>query len=389
MDKNKVSNSLIKSKHKKGQKIVDLKCGDCDWNTDNLEVYGVDTNSASLKRAKEANRLYDYKIANASDTGLPDESFDIVTDFELPEDTSIYEKIIAEAARLLKKGGYFILSERYFSSQKNRDAFGRYNFDVESFFYLRKSNFFLCAKKRGTDESRSQYSDITVILPTLNEERNILNVLRNIISYYKNCNIIVTDDGSTDATKKMALSAGYENLVFLDRSKEPVHGLTASVLDAANLVKTEYFVVMDADGQHPYETIEDIVNILRFKKGMVIASRAEVEDEWPLLRKTLSYAGTLLAKISLLVRGKNYLTCDILSGFFGCDLKSWKEITAKGITNKDFRLKGYKVLFDFLKMAPKNLTIEEVYYKFATRQAEMSKINLKVYMEFLKSCFSR
>jgi len=182
-------------------------------------------------------------------------------------------------------------------------------------------------------------------LPTLNEQRNISNVLEGIITRYKGCHIIVADDGSRDGTKKAVLDVGYENLTFLDRSEEQVHGLTASVLDAIELVKTGYFVVMDADGQHPYEKVQDIVNVLRLGGGLVIASRVEVEKKWPFLRKSLSYFGTLLGKTSLLLRGKNYLSYDILGGFFGCELNSWNECIPDRSGKKHFRPKGYKVLF--------------------------------------------
>ncbi len=426
LNRYKISNSLVKSKYKKGQKIIDLGCGTCDWNTDTLAVFGVDTNTGFLERAKQENRLYDYKIADAGNTGLPDESFEIATAFEFLEHVPDYEKVIAEAARLLKQGGHLIISVPYdvmlsmwrplfflqvvfqgyilnnpyyrarcghvnhFSPQKIKNVFEKYGFDVEFIFDMRRFTIFSCAKKRGPYNRASEsYSDTTIILPTLNEERNISNVLRDIISHYKNCHIIVADDGSRDATKKMVLSIGYENLIFLDRSKEPVHGLTISVLDAVDLVKTEYFVVMDADGQHPNEKIEDIANVLRLGGGLVIASRVEVEQKWPLLRKAISYFGTLLGKTSLLLRGKNYLSYDVLGGFFGCDLKSWRQPVANKNARNRFRPKGYKVLFDFLKLVPASLKIEEVYYKFATRRAEVSKINFKVYMEFVKSCFLR
>ncbi len=73
----------------------------------------MDTNADFLSRAKRENRLYDYKIGIASDTGLANESFDIVTAFEFLEHVPEYEKVIAEAARILKKGGYFIISVPY------------------------------------------------------------------------------------------------------------------------------------------------------------------------------------------------------------------------------------------------------------------------------------
>lgn len=423
LNRYRISNSLVKSKYEKGQKIIDIGCGTCDWNTDKLAVFGVDTNAGFLKRAKEENRLYDYKITDAVNTGQPGESFDIVTIFEFLEHVEEYEKVIAEAGRLLKKGGHFIISVPYdvvfsmwrplfflqvilqgyilnnpyyrarcghinhFSPRKIKDALEKYDFDVEFIFDMRRFTIFSCAKKRGADNRASEsYSDTTVILPTLNEERSISNILRSIISRYRNCHIIVADDGSRDATKKAALSIGYENLNFLDRTEKPVHGLTASVLDAIAVVKTKYFVVMDADGQHPHEKIEEIVNILRLDGKFVIASRIEIEEEWSLSRRLISCAGSVLGKIALLLRGKNYLDYDILSGFLGCESMFCQGVLSDKSNSKRFRLKGYKVLFDLLKCAPRGLRVEEVYYRFETRKAEISKINIKVYLEYIKSC---
>ena len=424
LNRYRIANSLILGKYEEEQKIIDLGCGTCDWNTDKLSVFGVDTNEGFLKRAKEENRLYDYVLADAGDTKLPSESFDIATAFEFLEHVQDYEKVIIEGKRLLKKGGYFIISVPYdvvcsmwrplfflqvllqgyifgnpyykarcghvhkFSPETIKNAFIKNGFEVELIFDMRKFTIFLCARKEGTNEkTENSYSDTTIIMPTLNEGKNISKVLKNIINCYKDCHIIVSDDGSRDNTKEEVMNVGYENLVFLDRAKEPVHGLTVSVLDAIEQVDSEYFVVMDADGQHPFEKIGDVVNSLRYKKGLVVASRVEVEKEWSFLRKLLSFSGTAIAKTSLLLRRKNYLSYDILGGFFGCDVQSWKKYIPDSSVKNRFMLKGYKVLFDFLKIAPRELQIEEVYYKFATRRADVSKINFKVYLEFLKSCF--
>jgi hypothetical protein len=54
---------------------------------------------------------------------------------------------------------------------------------------------------------------------------------------------------------------------------------------------------------------------------------------------------------------------------------------------KYFILRGYTVLFDLLKITPYSLAVEEIYYKFESRKAGMSKINVKVMTEYLKGCF--
>ncbi len=426
LNRYRIGNSLVKSRYKKGQKIIDLGCGSCDWNIDKLHVFGVDGNEGLLERAKQQGRLYDSKLADADNTSLADESFDIVTAFEFLEHVEDYEKVISEARRLLKKGGSFIVSVPYdvilslwkplfflqvllhgyilgnayyrarcghinqFSPEKITKALTKYGFDVDCIFDMRRFTIFLCARKDGGDNRPIEsYSDITIILPTLNEQRNISSILEDIILRYRDCHIIIADDGSQDGTKDAVKSIGCENLVFLDRSREPIHGLTASVLNAIELVGTKYVIVMDADGQHPCSKIEEIVNILRLGDGFVIASRIEVEKKWPFLRKTISYLGTSLGKTSLLLRGKNYLSYDILGGYFGCDLEVLNNQISNIFEEKNFRLKGYKILFDILKAAPAEMKIEEIYYKFKTRCAEVSKINHRVYAEFIKACFLR
>ena len=423
LNRYRIANSLVKSKYRSGQKIADLGCGSCDWNLDELPVFGIDANQNLMERAKRHRRLYDYKVADAGASGMPDESFEIVTAFEFLEHLADYEIVVAEAHRMLKKGGHFIISVPYdtvmsmwrplffmqvilqgyvlrkayyrarcghvqhFSPDDIRGVLKKHGFTVEFIFDMRRFTIFACARKDGEITDSSSYEDTTVILPTLNEERNIKNVVGGIIGRYKDCRIIVADDGSRDTTKQAVLNIGYENLVFLDRSKEPVHGLTASVLAAIDLVKTKYFVVMDADGQHPYKKIEEIVNVLRLCGKFVIASRIEIEEEWSLSRRLISSAGSVLGKISLLLRGKNYLNYDILGGYFGCESAFCRESISDKLKRHRFRLKGYKIVFDLLKCLPCGTKVEEVCYRFETRKAEVSKISLGVYLEFIKSCF--
>ena len=422
LNRYRIANSLVKSKYKKNYKIADLGCGSCDWNIDNLNVFGIDLNEKLLKLAKQKNQLYNYKVVDTTNSGLPNDSFDIVVAFEFLEHINDYEKIVIEAKRLLKKGGYCIISVPYdvffslwkplffvqvlfhgyilqnqyykkrcghvnhFSTETIKNAFIKHGFDIDTVFVMRGFTIFLCAQKRATIvETIELYDDLTIILPTLNEEENIESMLSFITSHYRGCEIIVSDDGSQDNTKKIVLNFKNNKLTFLDRTNRKVHGLTVSILDAIDLVKTKYFVVIDADGQHPPKKIEEIVNTLRLGHKIVAASRVEVEKQWSFCRRLISYLGTSIGKISLLLRGKNYLNYDILGGFFGCETRFWKKCFHK-LKKKKFRLRGYKIFFDLLKYLPSRLEIEEVYYKFETRKADVSKINPKIYLEFLKGC---
>lgn len=418
----RIANSLVKGVYRPGHKVVDFGCGSCDWNTDRLDVFGIDLNGSLLERAKAEKRLLDYRILEAHRSGLLDQSFDIATAFEFLEHVPHYEEVIREARRVLRDGGYFIASVPYdvvmscwrplfflqvilqgyilgdpyykkrcghvnhFSRRTIEEAFSRSGFEVDLIFDMRRFTIFLRGRKRALENAApSRYADVTIILPTLNEGRNIAGVLRFLIEHYPGCRLIVADDGSNDGTREIALGLGYERLTFLDRRNETVHGLTASILDGAKCVETENFVVVDADGQHPLEKIEEVVNLLRLGSPLVIASRVQVLGKWPVFRRLASYLGTALGKISLICRGRPHLSYDILGGFFGCKTSIWKQWST-GNNRGRFQLRGYKVLFDFLKCAPLDLPVEEVFYRFEARRAGLSKANWRVGLEYLKSC---
>lgn len=220
--------------------------------------------------------------------------------------------------------------------------------------------------------------DYTLILPTLNEEKNIKELLDIINSLHPEMPIIVADDGSTDKTQDIAF--GYKNVILLDRSKEKEKGITASVLDATRLVNTESMIVMDADLQHPPEKLKEIIDSLRFY-DIVIGARGRVDNEWPIHRKLISWGGEALARSRIVF--KPFVCLDIMSGFFGIKTELMKSIITEH--EKKFEKSGYKILFETLKYAPKNTKLGHISYNFGTRQNGESKIGWKHIACHLKS----
>ncbi len=420
----KIISDLVTAKFDNGMKIIDLACGSCNWNTKGLDVFGMDWNENLLKNAKERGRLSNYKMGDICDTGLVDNSFDIAVASEVLEHIVNYDRLVREIKRILKPGGYAVISVpfdtvfslwrhlfflqclfqgyilgkdyyrkscghiNHFSPQTLAALFIRHDFMIDAEFDMRRFTIFLVAQKSGVQAPSAPFEDLTIILPTLNEGPNIGEMLDRLTSNYRGARIIISDDGSKDNTKDIALSFKNKNVLFLDRGIQPQHGLTISILDAINLVKTRYFIVIDADGQHPWQKIKEMINYLRLSGGVVLGSRVKVSEKWPLHRKALSYAGTMLGKISLILRGKPYLSYDILTGFFGAETSLWKANAAGKENINTFRAKGYKIVFDFLKVADCGIKIGEVYYEFNRREKAVSKINSKVHMEYLKSIFS-
>jgi len=228
---------------------------------------------------------------------------------------------------------------------------------------------------------KKDYYDTTIIIPTLNEESNISELLNLIEGLYKNISIIISDDGSRDRTQEIVKGHSRKNkkIKLLNRSKKDAHGLTSSVVDASKTVKTKYAVVMDGDLQHPPEKIKGIVKELRKGNDIVAGARRNVFD-WSLDRKIISKAAMLLGKSRLLIKGA---TCeDILSGFFGIKTKLMQSI------NKNrFEMQGYKILFDILKNIDKNTKIKNIYYDFGMRKKGYSKIGKTQIISFLRALF--
>ena len=222
--------------------------------------------------------------------------------------------------------------------------------------------------------------DTTLILPTLNEEKNIKELLDIVFSLYPDINAIVADDGSTDNTQDIVFDYKGGNVTLLDRSKENEKGITASVLDAARLVTTKNMLVMDADLQHPPEKVKEIIDDLRFN-DLVVGMRGRVDNEWPVYRKVMSWGGDAVSRVRLAL--KPYVCLDTMSGFFGIKANLFRQILSKH--EGKFEKKGYKILFDTLKDAPNDMRLGHVTYSFGTRQGGESKIGLKHVYYHIKS----
>ncbi len=225
------------------------------------------------------------------------------------------------------------------------------------------------------------YSEFTVIIPVLNEGRNIGRLLQLLTESYKGISILVADDGSRDNTQLAVRSFAERNrnAKLIDRSNAAIKGLTASVMDSVRKANTKYVIIMDGDLQHPPEAIRELAEKLK-SLDVVGAARRNVLVSWPWNRKLISMVATELARLRL---GKNIQ--DPLSGFFGARTELFKGVLAK--SGKRFEKEGYKVFFDLLKCCPKGTRIGHVYYDFGLRKGGESKIRMRHMLIFFRSLF--
>ncbi len=232
----------------------------------------------------------------------------------------------------------------------------------------------------------SYQSQLTVILPTLNERENIGNMISQLLSVIPDLTIIVADDGSTDGPIEIINEEIRKNpnIVLLDRSESPVKGLSISIKDAIFNTKTLFFVVLDSDFQHPPEKIKDAAALLSEGSHIVVGHRIEITG-WSLKRRFISWGATTLGKFTLAIRRKKRPQ-DIMSGFFGGETDFIQKVIVDNPNS--IKPKGYKILFDLLKVLPKDVQIGEFPYTFQERGEGTSKMKLKHIWIYFKSLFN-
>lgn len=111
---------------------------------------------------------------------------------------------------------------------------------------------------------------IFVVIPAFNEAMGVGPVVMELHERYKN--VILVDDGSTDATMENAQQAGavvLRHMVNRGQGAALQTGITYALSRGANCI-----VTFDADGQHRVEDIERLVEpIRRGECDVVLGSR--------------------------------------------------------------------------------------------------------------------
>jgi membrane-associated phospholipid phosphatase len=252
----------------------------------------------------------------------------------------------------------------------------------------------------------NNYSDLSIIIPTINEKDNLTSLIYVLNEMYPQASILIADDGSTDGTIEFiedVISKGFNSPIYLlSRNNNCIYtnntsfnndlfnqdklnirntpGLTAAVLDALTVISTSKFAVIDADFQHPPKLVSDMYDKLQ-ENDLVCAHRIKLEG-FPPHRKLITWLGTRMANSAL---PKHSRVNDPLSGAFGGKIENLKECL---FNPQNFKLEGFKILFDLLKAIPDTIKIGQAGYEFKMRKEGESKISFKHLWLFFKSIFN-
>ena len=221
---------------------------------------------------------------------------------------------------------------------------------------------------------------ISVIIPTLNEKRNILRIGNNLSKLKIVSEVIFIDDCSTDGTfneiKKLSINNKFKG--FLRRNK--TRDLSQSVIYGVKIAKEKNIVVMDCDLQHNTKYILSMWKVFKDSNiDIVVGSRFMKKKLSGNLGFIRSMSSNFTISFLNLVFSKK--TSDPLSGFFLCK----KEHITKH--KKSFFATGYKILFDILYNGEKNLAVKDVSIFFNKKNFEKSKFNWRIIWIFLRQIF--
>ncbi|MEP4147330.1 MAG: glycosyltransferase family 2 protein [Halioglobus sp.] len=111
--------------------------------------------------------------------------------------------------------------------------------------------------------------DFSIVIPAKNEEQGLRLVLPTLRELYPDAEIIVVDDGSTDATPGVC-QANAVRRIYHPYSK----GNGAAIKSGSRAASGEYLVFMDGDGQHAPADIMKLLYLLDDGYDMVVGARA-------------------------------------------------------------------------------------------------------------------
>ena len=222
---------------------------------------------------------------------------------------------------------------------------------------------------------------ISIIVPTLNEAPNLPELARRIhaamttavapIAQYE---LLIVDDNSQDDTKVVCATLTRQYPLTLHTRTTPKDGLSGAVLHGFSLARGDTLLVIDADLQHPPESIPALLATLDAGAEFALGSRyiagGGIASSWSAFRRLNSTIATLLARP---FSGK---VTDPMSGFFALRRTTFNRATHLSPL-------GYKIALELMCKCRVQKVVE-VPIHFGLRHAGTSKLTLKQQFKYLE-----
>jgi glycosyltransferase involved in cell wall biosynthesis len=203
---------------------------------------------------------------------------------------------------------------------------------------------------------------VSVVIPALNEEEPIAEVVRAVLATGIPHELIVVDNGSTDATAANAVAAGAKVV------SQPNRGYGRACAAGVDSVSTEsdIIVFLDGDGSDCPEFMQRMINpIIARTHDFVIGSRARGRREPGSMNFQQLFAGRLAGALVSILYGVHYT-----------DMCPFRAIRRDALASLGMREQTYGWNLEMqMRAARKRLRILEIPVDHRCRTGGVSKVS--------------
>ncbi len=222
-------------------------------------------------------------------------------------------------------------------------------------------------------------NDSLIIIPTYNEIENIENIVRKVMSYPKQFEILIVDDGSPDGTaiavKKMMPE--FSNRLHIEERKGKL-GLGTAYLHGFHWAlerNYEYIFEMDADFSHPPDKLIELYQACKDGADLAIGSRyinGVSVVNWDMKRIIMSYYASAYVRF---ITGMKVQ--DTTAGY-----KCYTRKVLETINMDEIKMKGYGFQIEMkFRTWKRGFKIVEVPIIFVDRTEGTSKMSGGIFSE--------
>src|SRR5215213_10565065 len=161
--------------------------------------------------------------------------------------------------------------------------------------------------------------ELSIVIPVMNEEDNIpplLEAVRNALTGF-DYEIVLVDDGSTDATKKRIVENADERTILVELRKN--YGQSTAMTAGIDHANAKYIAMIDGDLQNDPTDIPFMLDLAKKEDWDVVAGNRKNRKDGMVLRKFPSKIANALIRKMTGVYIKDY----------GCTLKVFKKEIAE------------------------------------------------------------
>ena len=217
---------------------------------------------------------------------------------------------------------------------------------------------------------------ICVIIPTLNEEKNIPKIFDKIKKTKITLDILFIDDSSTDNSQKIIinLKKKYKYVKYIFRkNKTGIGSAHKDGIKYAYKKKYDLVITMDADGTHDPKYFRRMISNTK-KFDYVITSRFKkpnLINDWPIYRKIITHSRHIFVSTFL---GINYDASGAFRCFFLKNVKLKDILSAKNndyaffwevtyiLKKRDYSIFEVPVQLIYRKLGKSKMKIRHIFY---------------------------